>query len=103
MNCQPLTILKFFQGNDDVAVCQINANGFPSLNHYFNGGGHTRPSLLLKSDSSVGYSKISTIVSDGNPVCAFDRQNSMPGVSNYFDSNNQYYILSAMGTVSGYF
>jgi hypothetical protein len=30
-------------------------------------------------------------------VCSFVRANTMPGVTNYYDQNSQYYILTASG------
>jgi hypothetical protein len=85
-------------GSDDVAVCQLNSNGSVSLYHYYNDGKSS--SLLSSSDPILGFSNIITSVTNGNPTCSFTRAKKMPGVPNYFDVNNQYYIITASGSVS---
>jgi hypothetical protein len=32
--------------------------------------------------------------------CSFTRANSLSSVNNYFDQNNQYYLLTASGSLS---
>ena len=86
-------------GNDDVAVCQLNSDGSVHLYHYYNECLYA-PRYLSSSDAIVCFSNITTSVSDGNPTCSFNRAKTMPGVPNYFDVNNQYYILTASGSVS---
>ena len=85
-------------GNDDVAVCQLNSNGSVNLYHYYNDGKSS--SLLSSSDPILGFSNITTTVNNGKPTCSFTRAKTIPGVSKYFDLNNQYYIITASGSVS---
>jgi hypothetical protein len=85
-------------GNDDVAVCQLNSNGSVNLYHYYNDGKSS--SLLSSSDPILGFSNITTSVNNGNPTCSFTRAKTMPGESKYFDVNDQFYILTASGSVS---
>jgi hypothetical protein len=85
-------------GNDDVAVCQLNSDGTVHLYHYFNNGKSS--GLLSSTDPVVGFSNIITSVANGNPTCSFTRAKTMSSVSNYFDANNKYYIITASGSVS---
>ncbi len=85
-------------GNDDVAVCQLNSDGTVHLYHYFNNGKSS--GLLSSTDPVVGFSSIITSVTNGNPTCSFTRAKTMSSVSNYFDANNKYYIITASGSVS---
>lgn len=86
-------------GNDDVAVCQVNSNGAVSVNHYYNGAKGV--SLLLSSSNpTVGFSNIVTSIKNGVATCNFTRANSLPTVTNYFNQNSQYYLLSATGPLN---
>jgi len=87
-------------GNDDVTVCQLNPNGSVNLYHYYNDGKYY-PSLISSTDPAIGYSNITTNVINGIPSCSFTRAKTLPNSnSQYFDINNQYYILTASGSVS---
>ncbi len=78
-----------------MAVCQVNSDGSLILRHYYNKV-HS-PNFLLSSNPTVGFSNIATSYSNGVIVCSFVRANTMPGVTNYYDQNSQYYILTASG------
>lgn len=86
-------------GNDDVAVCQVNSDGSVSVNHYYNGAIGSS-SLLSSSNPTVGFSNIVTSIKNGVASCSFTRANSLSSVSNYFNQNNQYYLLTAIGPLS---
>ena len=85
-------------GQDDVAICQLNSDGSVNLYHYYNNGKSS--SLLSSSNPTIGFSNTKTSVTNGNPSCSFTRDKTVASNSNYFDINNQYYILTASGTVS---
>ena len=91
-------VQQTLKGNDDVAVCQVNADGSLSLKHYYNKGHSSN--LLLSSNPTVGFSSIVTSYSNGNITCSFVRANSMSSVANYFDLNSQYFLLTASGPLS---
>ncbi len=87
----------YFKNNDDVALCQVNSDGRVSLYHNYNLHGNSL--LLLSTNPTVGFSDIVTTYTNGVASCSFTRINYMSNVPNYFDINNQYYILTASGPV----
>ena len=86
------------KGDDDVAVCVVNSDGSVKLNHYYNMD-HS-PVLLSSSNSAIGFSNIVTSYSNGIAKCSFTRLKALPNVSQYFDLNSKYYILTASGAYS---
>jgi hypothetical protein len=80
-------------------VCQVNSNGAVSVSHYYNGAQGVS-SLLSSSNPTVGFSNIVTSIQNGVATCNFTRANSLPTVTNYFNQNSQYYLLSATGPLS---
>jgi hypothetical protein len=55
---------------------------------------------LLGTNPAVGFTNIVTSFSNGIATCNFTRANSLSGVSNYFNQNSQYYLLTASGPLS---
>ena len=80
-------------------MCQVNANGGVSVNHYYNVRIGSS-SLLSSTNPTVGFSNIATSSLNGVTSCSFTRANSLSSVNNYFDQNNQYYLLTASGSLS---
>ena len=56
------------------------------------------PMLLDSNNPSIGLSNQNTSLSNGWLTCSFTRLKSNNLVANYFDLNNQYYILAAYGS-----
>jgi len=95
-------------GDDCVCLCKL-VNNVPTVEHFYNSG-KSRPSLLDAAKPSVGIIGSSVKVENGVITCSFPRAKSTNtiarqlSVPNYFDINNQYYILHARGPiVNGYF
>jgi hypothetical protein len=85
----------FEQGDDDVIVCKSPGK----VEHYYNMG--KSPNLLNSANPTVGLSDATVSYENGLLKCTVTRMNSMAGVQNYFDLNNQYYLLVATGPLSG--
>jgi len=87
-------------GDDDVAICQLNSDNTVSLFHYYNMP-HIRPTLILNTNPTIGFSNIKTSYENDILSCSFTRQLNMPNVTHYFDLNNnkKYYILAAYGPI----
>jgi hypothetical protein len=94
-------------GNDCVCLCKI-VNNVASVEHYFNSG-KSKPSLLDGTRPSVGITNPIVKVENGVMTCSFTRAKSIKTVarqlteSNYFDINNQYYLLHARGPINNGF
>ncbi len=53
----------------------------------------------MPSDPSVGYSNMSVALLDGFLTCSFKRLVRMPEVKDYYDLNDEYYLLFAYGAI----
>jgi hypothetical protein len=81
-------------------MCKLlNDKGF--VEHAYNKG-KTGPTFLISYKKSIGLSNVKISFINGILTCSFDRIKKMPSVGNYFDLNNQYYLLLAKGkTING--
>jgi hypothetical protein len=84
-------------GDDDVALCNIKDNKSILL-HYHNTV-HARPSILDEKNPQIGFSNIYVEIKDNWLTCSFIRVKQMEDVPNYFDINDEHYILFATGTL----
>ena len=78
-------------------MCIVNGTD-KYIEHHHNYG-RVKPSLLLPSNPSVGYSNMSVSLVDGLLTCSFERLARMPEVRDYYDLNNEYYLLFAYGAI----
>ena len=82
-----------------MAVCALYSDGTFGVLHYYNSGKSS--SLMLPSNPSVGFTNIVTSYANNVLTCSFTRAKTFSGVSKFFDLNNQYYLLIAIGKLSG--
>ena len=54
---------------------------------------------MQDDDLSVGFGNFKASYTDGKLKCEFSRERSVPGVKNYFDINQLYYLLFAHGNL----
>jgi hypothetical protein len=80
-------------GDDNVIVCKTG-----KIEHMYNSGPST-PSFLVQSSPTIGLSGMFSKNKQGLITCTVTRNNSMPGVNNYFRLSSNYYILFAYGQV----
>lgn len=83
-------------GDDDVIACIIAGNN-GSVEHYYNYG--KSPSRLNDTNPSIGITNANIVYNGTALVCSFRRSKSTFGLSNYFNLNNNYYLLIAQGPV----
>ena len=55
---------------------------------------------MLSSNPSVGFTNAVTSYSNNVLTCSFTRSKTFSGFSNFFDLNNQYYLLTSSGSLS---
>ena len=80
-----------------MCVCQVNNDNTVSLLHYYNNG--KSPSLLLSTNPTVGFTNIKTSYTNGVATCSFTREVKLSNITNYFDLNKSFYILTAYGPI----
>ncbi len=61
------------------------------------------PVLLDNSNPFIGLSNATITVDNGLINCSFERSVFLPGVRNYFDINNPYFLLFASGPITNGF
>jgi len=69
-----------------------------SVEHYYTSG-KMAPSLLDASNPSIGISNAQVKVDNGMMTCSFSRAIANDNLPNYVNSNSQFYLLMAMGTI----
>ncbi|CAF0806390.1 unnamed protein product [Brachionus calyciflorus] len=74
-------------------VCSI-INNTPSVEHYYFDG--NTPKLMSTQNKDFGLMNTSVMFTGSQIICKFERQNEI-NVTNYFGTNQNVYILSAMG------
>lgn len=81
-------------------MCTI-ANGSASVNHFYNPIKNSDVIIRPKLIGSYGLSNINISVDGTAITCSFTRENIVPNVSHYFntDSPNEYYLLTAKGII----
>ncbi|RNA13986.1 ferric-chelate reductase 1 [Brachionus plicatilis] len=82
-------------GNDSVVACKYNTENDLKIHNYFNPG-QIDPELIDSKDPSSGLSDIKIINDKGLLICSFKRDISK-NIENFFDLNQNYYILMAKG------
>ncbi len=88
------------KGNDGVVYCTYTDQGTFSAVSAYNAGQST-PITLNTSDPSVGLSDITVTMVNGYLMCSFSRLKYDSSVTNYFPTDQPYYLLFASGFVSG--
>lgn len=79
-----------FKGEDSVIVCKSDN----TAHNYYNPDGHSDSRIL--SNPNAGIMKIKIQI-DNWFTCSFNRLKKFDA-ENYFDLNNEYYVLAAWGT-----
>ena len=71
-----------------------------TVEHYYNEGPYL-PDVLDPSNATVGLSNSSIALNNKFLTCKFTRVKKNPAVPNYFDLNQNFFILAAHGTIVG--
>jgi hypothetical protein len=80
-----------------VVACRI-FGGQGVVEHYYNGANPKSSALLVATNASIGLSDLSITKNNSALTCSFRRVKFIPGVNNYCNLNNNYYVLLAGGT-----
>ena len=75
-------------------MCKFHSNGTVGLTRYYNNG------KSPTADSETGFTNITTSYVNNVLKCSFTRAKAISSVTNSFDLNNQYYLLTAYGLLS---
>ena len=76
-------------------ACIANRNGTGNVQTFYNTGLLSR--VLNATDRSIGVSNTVVIVNGHYLTCAFSRLKAVPGVNEYYDLENPYFLLAATG------
>jgi hypothetical protein len=82
------------KGHDNVVACK--SSGY--VHHYYNP--HMGPDFLDSSEKSIGLTDMKTTTKDHWFICQFKRQKENRIVPNYFDLNQEHFVLAAYGDYS---
>ena len=93
-----INIWFLLKGEDGVVYCTLSNNGSSVIQAY--NPSKVRPVLLDAKNPSIGLSNIKVKFENGKLICSFKRAKHLPGINNYFDLNNKYYILLALGKLN---
>lgn len=85
-------------GDDDVVVCKLSSTATNVERYYTTGT--TRPGYMNPSNPTLGLSNSNVVYNGSALVCSFRRDKATGGVSQYFDINNDYFILVARGATN---
>ena len=83
------------KGNDDVVVCKYS-NSNTTIERYFN----IDKLPFARKLNKIGVSNEKIAFVNGSLICSFRRVKYISQVKNYFDLNNEYYLLVAKGELS---
>lgn len=87
------------KGDDCVVVCKYFVNGSYSIEHYYNLG-RFDPVVLYKENPSIGLSSGKFKLEDESLSFNFERLKKYDSIKNYYDLNNNFHLLLAMGELS---
>ena len=84
-------------------MCKVQQTGNSVENYYIpsiHPSNFTKPILLQPTNPSVGFSNARFTLTQDEFTCSFRRMKAMNNVTNYFDLNQDYYVLFALGRLS---
>lgn len=81
-------------GNDNSIICKSSGD----VGHYYNPV-HETPYLLSSENPTIGLNDNSVTLNNSIITCKFKRLKRDETIENYFDLNETYYILAALGTL----
>jgi hypothetical protein len=84
---------------DNCAVLCLFTNNTGDVQHMYSNGKST-PVVLTKNDPNIGINNIKVSVENGEMTCSFTRIKMNSNVTNYFDLNIEYFLLTAYGPYS---
>jgi hypothetical protein len=83
------------KGNSNVVACKTSGD----VQHYYNPHKHS-PSVLIDSGRpTIGLTNTHVAMNDNWLTCRFDRQKAINDTDNYFDLNENYFVLAAQGNI----
>jgi hypothetical protein len=83
-------------GDNGAVLCIHTSNNVADVQSMYNAG-KVPPTLLDKNDPSVGIANKQVSIDKDEMTCTFNRFKKKPDVVNYFDLNNEYFLLTANG------
>ncbi|CAF0757395.1 unnamed protein product [Brachionus calyciflorus] len=82
-------------GDDSVVACKYKSDKEISVESYFNDG--KMPVLLNENNPSEGLKNSSITIDQNFLICSFERSKTVSNFKNFFDLNQNYYLLMAKG------
>jgi hypothetical protein len=85
-------------GSDNILICKYTDATKSSVEHYWSVGYNIQVLDILNETIGISNTKIS--YEDGVLTCSFSRDKYAEYIDNYFDTNNDHYVLFAHGADS---